>query len=106
MKLLAYLQSFSTRLLERVHEAEAQVCRAGACLTILPLTLLTRRQVDRLAHDSTLSEVALSAEVLRFDALSNSQFIENVRCVCNALPLRAHSAPSLSSACTRVTTRR
>lgn len=77
-----------------------------ACLTVLPLTLLTRRQVDRLAHDSTLTEVALSAEVLRFDALSNSQFIENVRCACHALAPSAHSAPSMKSACTRTTTRR
>jgi hypothetical protein len=36
-------------------------------------------QLSLLVRDAALAEVAVAAETLRFDTLSNSQFIENVR---------------------------
>ena len=44
-------------------------------------------QLEALEHDAALGDVAATAETLRFNALSNTQFVENVRGA-------AHSTPS------------
>jgi len=66
-RLAAFLEAWNARLLERLHSAEAQV--------------------ERVVHNAGSLSAAVEAEVVRFDSLASSQFIENV-CACTRPPSR------------------
>ena len=76
------MHTFSTRLLTRLHASEEQARRVAVQASVV-LPALTSQgadapQVSALVRDAALLDVAVAAETLRFDTLSNSQFIENV----------------------------
>jgi hypothetical protein len=85
-QLLAHLEGFSSRLLDRLQAAEAQARDRPAVVSFGrivsgcdPPPHPRVCQVDAVARSSIRVEVAVNAEVLRFDALADSQFVENVR---------------------------
>jgi hypothetical protein len=85
-QLLSHLRALSDSVLTRLREAEEQARPSRRCSTGLrshPLPF----QLEALEHDAALGDVAATAETLRFNALSNTQFVENVRGA-------AHSTPS------------
>ena len=85
-QLLSHLRALSDSVLTRLREAEEQARPpAAAAAQRRALTHARARtppasaQLVALEHDAALGDVAAAAATLRFNALSNTQFVENVR---------------------------
>ena len=88
-QLLSHLRALSDNVLTRLREAEEQARlfppgSGGAAAALMCTRTRVRlpcfaAQLEALEHDAALGDVAVAAETLRFNALSNTQFVENVR---------------------------
>jgi hypothetical protein len=73
-KLASFLTSLRASLLERLEAAESRVRPPPHCACCSHATA----QVSDVSYEATQLAAAVEAEVLRCDALADTQFIENV----------------------------